>query len=113
MRFFYLILIIIFLILAIVFALFNMEQTVSVEFFKWQYPVIPLVWYLYIFFFMGLIMGLAICGYEFIKMKNIAHRLTKENKKIKSELDSMRNASLEEDVDQTKLQENENKPEVE
>lgn len=113
MRFFYLIIIIILLVLSIIFALFNMEQTVSIQFFKWTYPVLPLVGYLYLFFFIGLLVGLGISGFEFFKLKKEAHRLTKENKKIKSELDKMRNASIEEDVDQSDVDSNEAKTIVE
>ena len=104
MRFFYLIVIIVFLVLSIVFALFNMEQTVSIQFFKWTYPVLPLVGYLYIFFFIGLLAGLGVSGFEFFKLKKETHLLTRENKKIKAELDKMRNASIEEDVDQSDVE---------
>ena len=113
MRFFYLILIIVFLILSIVFALFNMEQTVSVNFFRWQYPVLPLVGYLYIFFFMGLMIGLAISGIELFKLKNDIVRLNKENKRVKLELDNMRNASIDEEADQSDSEEDESKTAVE
>ena len=113
MRFFYLILIIIFLTLSIVFALFNMEQSVSIEFFKWKYPILPLVGYLYIFFFMGLIIGLGISGFEFFKYRKEIHRLNKENKMIKSELITMRNANIDGEADQGEDQDEDNKTTVE
>ena len=87
------------------FALQNQEQTVSVEIFKWKSPVLPLYFFLYLSFGAGILTWLLASTFNILKLKSEILRLQRENRKVKNELNRLRNVSIEEEVDETELDE--------
>lgn len=81
------------------FALQNQSQTVSVRFLKWQSPVLPLYLYLYLSFGAGLLFWVLISALNTIKLKGEIFKLNRENRKIRDELNRLRNVTIEEDID--------------
>jgi len=90
--------------LFLLFAMYNNQQTVTVHFLVWQTPNIPLWMLVFISVIMGLILGLALVIGAVVSANRDKKQLQKEMKTMKSELNRMRNASIEEDTD------TENKP---
>jgi uncharacterized integral membrane protein len=87
------------------FALQNQEQTVYIKIFHWTSPVLPLYFFLYIAFGIGLLFWFLMSSLNMLKMRNQVHRLKKDNLKIKEELNRLRNISIEEEVEPTDLEE--------
>lgn len=83
------------------FALQNTEQTASVMIVKWQSPVLPLYIFLYFAFGAGMIFWALVSIYNILKLKGNIHRLQKENKKIRDELNRLRNVDI--DVQDTEV----------
>lgn len=79
------------------FALQNQEQTVSVRILNWISAELPLYFFLYIAFGVGLILGIVLPSLNLIQMKAEVRRIRKENKKNREELNRLRNADLEEE----------------
>ena len=78
------------------FALQNQEQTASVMILNWQSPVLPLYIFLYFAFGAGLVFWALVSIYNILRLKGNIHRLQKENKKIRDELNRLRNADIDE-----------------
>jgi uncharacterized integral membrane protein len=83
------------------FALQNQNQTVTVTVLKWQSPVVPLYLLLYIAFAAGLIFWALISALTILKLKGEKLKLQRENKRVVHELNRMRNASINEDIEET------------
>jgi uncharacterized integral membrane protein len=81
------------------FALQNQEQTVSVQIINWQSPVLPLYFFLYIAFGAGLLTWLLVSTMNIMKLKGDILKLHREKKKVMEELNRLRNANIEEDID--------------
>ncbi|HDQ46366.1 MAG TPA: LapA family protein [bacterium] len=79
------------------FALQNQEQTVSVNILNYSTPNLPLYLILYIAFGAGLLLWVAVSMVHVLKLKGEIHRIQKENKKIREELNRMRNMGVVED----------------
>ena len=91
------ILVALFIVVILGFALQNQEATVSVEILKWKSPVLPLYLFLYISFIAGLIFWWLISILHIVKLKGNNLHFQRENHKIRNELDRLRNANIEED----------------
>jgi len=78
----------------------NPEQAVSVRIIQWQSPVLPLYFYIYFAFAIGILTWVAVSTFNVLKLKGDIRRVQKENRKIQNELNRLRNVSIEEDVEQ-------------
>lgn len=87
------------------FALENQEQTVAIQFIKWQSPVLPLYIFLYIAFGLGMLFWLLISALNILKYKGEILKLNRITRRLKEELDRLRNANIEEEVEPTELEE--------
>ena len=94
-------------ILILGFALQNQspENAVSVHFLKWETAELPLYLYLYMAFGIGMLFWTVISMGNIFKLKGEIHKLNKENKKYKEELDRLRNLNIEEDFPPSPQQE--------
>lgn len=95
------------MLIVLAFAYYNHEQTASVQIFNWVSPILPLYLILYAAFAVGILVGIVISIFNIIKFKSRTHRLQKENKKIKEELNRLRNASIEEELEPSESDEDE------
>jgi len=95
------------------FAIQNQEQTVTVHILKWESPVIPLYLIVYLSFIVGLITWLIVSSVKIVSLKGKNHSLQREIKKIKNELNRLRNANIEEEIDTTEVQNDETSEESE
>ena len=80
------------------FAIQNQDATASVSFWTWTTPELPLYLMLYISFVLGIVFWLAISIVKMIQQKNTCHKLQKDIKRLKNELDRLRNAHIDEDI---------------
>jgi len=87
------------------FALQNQDQTVSVKIIKWQSPVLPLYFFLYISFGAGILTWVIASALNILKLKGDILKLQKENRKTRDELNRLRNANIEEEAGSTELEE--------
>ena len=87
------------------FALQNQDQTVSVRVITYQSPVLPLYTFLYIAFGIGFLFWLAIFLFNSIKLKSEIATLQRENKKVRKELNRMRNVNIDDEAEATELAE--------
>ncbi len=86
------------IILIIGFALQNTDQQVTVAFFKWQSVNLPLWVVMYISFAVGILFWLVVSILQILGLKNTNRKSRKEIKKLRQELDRLRNVSVEEAV---------------
>ncbi|HEX9933752.1 MAG TPA: LapA family protein [bacterium] len=107
MRIVQLFLIILFMLLVLLFSIQNHEQTVSLRFFNWTSPNLSLDMVMYIAFAFGVLMCLFVLIWNILKLKSRAHALQKENKKIKDELIRMRNVNIDDELESTETDEEE------
>ncbi|NQT23720.1 LapA family protein [candidate division KSB1 bacterium] len=82
------------------FALQNQDQTVSVRIIKWVSADLPLYFFLYIAFGVGLILGIIIPAINLLQMNNEVRQTRKDSKRIREELNRLRNADIEEEKNQ-------------
>ena len=82
----------------LLFALQNGESQISVTFFKWTTPQLPLYLYLFIAFGIGMLFWTFVSMGNIFKLKGDIHKLQKKNKKYRDELDRLRNLNVEEDL---------------
>lgn len=87
------------------FALQNQDQTVSVKIIKWQSPVLPLYFFLYISFGAGILTWVLVSAINILKLKGDILKLQKENRKTRDELNRLRNVNIEEEAGSTELEE--------
>lgn len=80
------------------FALQNQDQTVTVNILKWQSPVLPLYFFLYLAYAAGILTWLLVSTLNILRLKGDLHKLHREKRKITEELNRMRNANIEEVV---------------
>ncbi len=96
-----------FMLIVLLFAIQNQEQTVSIRFLNWISPNLPLYLLLYIAFASGILMWVLLSIMNILRLNNQIHRLQRENKKVKEELNHLRNASIEEELTPTETDEEE------
>lgn len=87
------------LLLIIGFAIQNTEQTASVRFIKWESQELPLWVFMYISFGVGMVVWLIFSIFRVVGLKAETRRVKKENKRLKEELDNLRNVSIEEETE--------------
>ncbi|MBN2105659.1 DUF1049 domain-containing protein [bacterium] len=85
--------------LFLLFAMYNNEKTATVDFLVWKTPIIPLWMLVFISLILGLVLGLVLVTGAVFSANKEKKQLQKEIKKIKDELNRMRNANIEEEVD--------------
>jgi len=78
------------------FALQNQDQTVTVKIIKWQSPILPLYFFLYLSYAAGILTWLLVSTLNILKLKGDVHKLHREKRKIMDELNRMRNANIDE-----------------
>jgi uncharacterized integral membrane protein len=81
------------------FSLQNQQQTASVQFLSWKSNVLPLYLLLYLAFCIGFILSVLVSAVHVLNQKREIHRLHKTNKRIKEELDRLRNIHIEEEIE--------------
>ena len=79
------------------FALQNQEQTVSVQVLKWQSANLPLYLFMYLAFGAGLLLWVVVSSFNLLKLKAEMIRYQKENKRIREELNKLRNVNIDDD----------------
>jgi uncharacterized integral membrane protein len=87
------------LLLIIGFAMQNTEQMVSISFIKWESQELPLWVFMYISFGVGMVVWLIFSIFRVVRLKAEVRRVKKENKRLKEELDNLRNVSIEEETE--------------
>ncbi len=88
------IVIIIFIVLG--FALQNQNQPVSIKVIQWQSPILPVYWFLYASFILGLLFWFVISTINIIRIKTDNRKLKKDIQKLRKELDRLRNVNIDE-----------------
>ncbi|NOY59417.1 MAG: LapA family protein [Calditrichaeota bacterium] len=86
------------IILIIGFALQNTDQQVTVTFIQWQSVNLPLWVVMYVSFAVGILFWLVVSILQILGLKNTNRKSQKEIKKLRQELDRLRNVSVEEAV---------------
>ncbi len=97
----------------LLFAFENQGNPVSIHFIKWQSIELPLYIYLYISFGLGMLFWLLISIFKILKFKGKILSLTRMNNRLREELDRLRNANIEEEIEPTELEEDEKETEIE
>jgi uncharacterized integral membrane protein len=82
-----------FILLVLLFAIQNQEQEVSVRILNWQSSTMPLYLLVYVVFWF-----LFSAAYLFA-LKSRERKIQRENRKIKEELNRLRNANIEEELE--------------
>jgi uncharacterized integral membrane protein len=98
---------ILFILVMLLFGFQNMEQTASVRFLNRVSPNLPLCLILYIAFAAGILTWVLVSIFNILKLKSRVHRLQRENKAVKEELNRLRNASIEEELETSERDEEE------
>lgn len=86
------------IILIIGFAMQNMEQQVSVSFLTWHSVNLPLWVVMYASFAFGVLFWLVVSIFQILALKAENRKIRKEVRKLKTELDQLRNVAVEESV---------------
>ena len=101
------------ILIILLFAFENQEQQTYIEFIKWRSIDMPLYIFLYISFGLGMLFWLLISIFKILKFKGKILSLTRANHKLKEELDRLRNANIEEEIEPTELDEEQEEAEPE
>ena len=97
----------------LLFAFENQDQQTFVRFVKWQSIDLPLYIFLYISFGLGMFFWLLISIYKIFSYKGRILSLTRANNRLKGELDRLRNANIEDEIEPTELEEDQEEKEIE
>jgi uncharacterized integral membrane protein len=95
------ILTIFFILIVLLFAIQNQDQEVSVRFLNHETSGLPLYLILYIAFAAGILFWFLFSTLYVLKIKGQMRKFQKENQKIKQELNRLRNANIEEELEPT------------
>ena len=87
------------------FALQNQQQMASVQFLYWKSKVLPLYLVMYIAFCAGFLLSVLVSAFHMLRQKRDIRRLYKTNKRIKEELDRLRNIHIEEEIEPSEIDE--------
>ena len=85
-------------IVVIGFAMQNTGQTASVQFIKWETINLPLWVIMYASFAFGILFWLLISIVQIVVLKNENRKSRKEIKRLKTEVDKLRNISIDESI---------------
>ena len=88
----------IFIIVVIGFAMQNTEQTAVIKVLNYQSVALPLWLIMYIAFAVGLMFWLLVSAFQLLNLKNELRKQKKDNNRLKKELDSLRNVAVEDSV---------------
>jgi uncharacterized integral membrane protein len=80
------------------FAMQNMAQTASIQFIKWETIPLPLWVIMYASFAFGILFWLLISIVQIFGLKNENRKSRKEVKRLKTELDKLRNVSIDDSI---------------
>ena len=89
------------------FAIQNQEQTVSVHIVSWESPVLPLYLIVFLSFIFGMLTWFAVSLYKIFILKKENFSLQREVKKVRDELNRLRNANIEEEIEASDSEESE------
>jgi uncharacterized integral membrane protein len=93
------ILIVVAVIFLIGFAMQNADVRVPIRFFKWEtVNDLPLWLIMYISFVAGMVFWLGVSIYQVVSLKNSVRKWQKKTKQLESELNRLRNVSVEDSV---------------
>ncbi len=97
------------------FALMNMdqEQNTYVKFIQWKSSELPLFIPLYIAFAAGLLTWLFVSTINTIKLKRKIYLMQRENRKIREELNRLRNVHIEEEIEPLESEKEQDETEIE
>jgi uncharacterized integral membrane protein len=88
----------VFIILVIGFAMQNTDQQASIRFLSYETINLPLWLVMYASFGIGLLFWLIVSIFQVLGLKNNLRKKDKEIKRLKNELDQLRNVSVEDTV---------------
>jgi len=80
------------------FSLQNQEEKVVIHVGTYTSPEMPLYFALYIAFALGILVFLLISIYNLMQLKTEISKHRRDNKRLKEELDRLRNISIDEDI---------------
>jgi uncharacterized integral membrane protein len=87
-----------FIILGIGFAMQNADQLVTISLLHWKSQNTPLWVVMYLAFAMGVVFWMIVSLFKAVTLRTENQRIVKETKKLKEELDRLRNISVEEAI---------------
>jgi uncharacterized membrane protein YciS (DUF1049 family) len=93
------VLIFLFILVMLLVAIQNAEQEVTVRLFTQEYTNVHLALVLYASFAVGMAFVFLFTAVYVLKQKSSMHKLMKENRKIKEELNRLRNANIEDELE--------------
>jgi len=85
------------MILVLAFALQNLEQRTVVRFWSWESAELPLIFFLFEAFVVGLLVWFLVAIFHQLQLRSEIRQMRKENKKINAELTALRNLPLQEE----------------
>ncbi len=88
-----------FVLLILLFGLQNQAQEVSVRLLNWQSPTMPLYIVVFLAFAIGALFGFLLLAGYLLRQNGRMRRLQKEDGKIREELNRLRNANIEEELE--------------
>ena len=88
----------VFIILVIGFAMQNTHEAVSVRFLTYQSIDLPLWVIMYVAFAIGLFFWLIVSIFQILSLKNQLRKKAREIKRLRAELDKLRNVAVEDSV---------------
>ncbi|OQX95119.1 hypothetical protein B6I21_07100 [candidate division KSB1 bacterium 4572_119] len=87
------------LLFLILFAIQNVTETVTIEFFKWRSIPISLWVVMYLSFLAGVLLWFVGSIFKIVQLKTEVRKTKKENDNLKKELNELRNIPIEEETD--------------
>ena len=91
--------IIVFFFLFLYFGVQNYQQEVSVHFLHYETQNLSLSFVIYSAFAAGILFMFLLLAFYILKLKNQMRKIQKEDKKIREELNRLRNANIEEELE--------------
>jgi uncharacterized integral membrane protein len=88
-----------FMLLVLLFAIQNQEQEVTVRLLNRESPNLPLYLVIYIAFAAGMVFWFLFSAVHVLKIKGRLHAAQKENRAVREELNRLRNANIEEELE--------------
>lgn len=91
------VLILVIIVILLWFSLQNLDQIVTVEFWKYQVRDVPLIMALFVAFIVGAVSWFLVSIVQFVQLKAEIRNIRRENGRLRRELSNLRNLSIEED----------------
>jgi len=80
------------------FSLQNLDQFVTIKFWKYQVVDVPMIMALFVSFIIGALVWFLVALFQMLQVKTEMHGIRRENSKLQRELADLRNMSIEEDT---------------